>query len=125
MITPTREQLIEAQLHFYPDSRIMSLSEVYREWMDGDGPMDSWETNFNEYYGRIYRDPVEKKRQLCDYVIKQRQDYRVRVARCLALCLQNEANLFYECGLKDGEYQYRGCRYGIEGPDYMSGFGKD
>lgn len=131
-----REELINAQLERWPDSRIMPLSEVYREWMDDDGDMAQWQAAFEEYYGRIYRDPGEKTRQLCDYIIKQRQDYRLRVARCLAMCLQNEVNVFYECGLTVGDmnedgsrspshYKWRGCRYGTEDSQYISGFGKD
>lgn len=135
-MTVDRHALINVQLGQYPDSRIMSLREVYSEWMDDDGDMAEWKANFEAYYGRVYRDPVEKRNQLCDYIIKQRQDYKLRVARSLALCLQNKINVFYECGLitggrnEDGSqdpsrYQWRGCRYGTEPHEYISGFGKD
>jgi hypothetical protein len=51
--------------------------------------------------------------------------HQMHVARCLALCLQHDARVFYECGKRaDGTYAWRGCRYGTEGADYISGFGR-
>ena len=45
------------------------------------------------------------------------------VAEQLIKCLQFPAHVFYECGLrKDGGYRWRGCRYGVMGYQYLSGF---
>jgi hypothetical protein len=46
----------------------------------------------------------------------------INVAPTLAYALQYPAFVIYECGKKpDGSYAHRGIRYGIDGPDYISG----
>lgn len=81
---PTRTELIQAQIRFSPDSRILDVGQALL-WMNEDD----------------------------------------RVARSLALCLQHPIVVFYECGKRgDGTYAWRGARYGVNGNEYISGFGR-
>lgn len=51
------------------------------------------------------------------------QNARARVARVQALVVQFPVFVFYECGRNsDGTYKWRGCRYGVEAHEYLSGF---
>lgn len=41
----------------------------------------------------------------------------------IALTVQYAVCVFYECGRQpDGTYRWKGCRYGVEGHEYQSGF---
>jgi len=44
----------------------------------------------------------------------------------VATTLQYPVRVFYECGrVIGGLREHRGCRYGVEAFEYMSGFGRD
>lgn len=90
-MTEEEEELKSVQLQEWPDSRILTTSEVLHEWLK----------------------------------VGQTKDELLSVAHSLAMCIQYKTLVFYECGMKDGKYQFRGARYGIQGHEYLSGFGKD
>lgn len=128
-----RKQLIAAQMEFWPDSRIMTLGEVYAEWMDEGLDVDELIQEFKTTYRGIYNN--DELVYMNQFIIKRRADHQLRIARSLAMCLQSPVNVFYECGMRLGDmdesgvrapstYRWRGCRYGTEGHEYISGFGR-
>jgi hypothetical protein len=89
---PAVADLVQAQFRQYPDSRILSVSEVIQDWVDEDGLTEA---------------------------------QRARVTRSLAFALQCPVKVFYECGKRpNSTYAWRGCRFGTEGREYLSGFGR-
>ena len=47
------------------------------------------------------------------------------IAKAFLIALQYPARVFYECGKEQNgkDRRWRGCRYGVHGPEYISGFG--
>jgi hypothetical protein len=121
------DALWQAQLREYPDSRRVSVREAFgwmdetpdlesaRAWWDKEHPADEWPAD-----GALRG--LERYKYLNDRVTQ----YRMRMARGLALALQFSCFVFYECGKQsDGTYRWRGCRYGVNGSEYLSGYSRD
>ncbi len=118
-----QKDLEAVQLNLFPDSRIFSLGEVYEFWLNDFGDLDKFASQYIMSRD-CFSEDVEYDVAKAEYVEKRSLEYRLRIATVLALCLQYEAVIFYECGLKeDGSYRWRGARYGIEESAYLSGFG--
>lgn len=127
-------ELVAVQMEQWPDSRILTLAEVYDQWLDDQGDLDAWIKDFGRYR-MAYKDEAQYNAELHHYVTRRRLEYQLRIARGLAMCSQRPVNVFYECGAitdldEHGDriirgYRWRGCRYGTEGYEYISGFGKD
>lgn len=126
-----RQQLIERQLEEYPDSRIMSDQDVRNEWIDNIAAhiRERIDAQCDEHAARLQRlgakvedvkNTFAKEHQ---QLIKLEQEY---VTSCVLLATSNSpVRVFYECGKnKDGTYRFRGCRYGVQGYEYMSGFSR-
>jgi hypothetical protein len=130
-IEALQQQLVDRQLEEYPDSRIMTEREVRNEWIDRVAPhiLKRIDKHCDERAAKLQRIGVkveevknayaEERQQL----IKLEQEY---VASCVLLAtMQDPVRVFYECGKnEDGTYKFRGCRVGVEGHQYMSGFSR-
>ena len=115
-----RQALAERQLEVWPDSRILTVHDVYG-WINSEPPhLEYAVSNWRGIPGNDNRlDHFD------DFVSKVRAEYSLNVARSLMLCLQAPVGVFYECGKNaDGTYKWRGFRYGFEESQYMSGFGR-
>lgn len=118
----SRDELIEVQMREYPDSRIMTLSEVYKEWMDGVGNIESYEKSFaldEECFDSVIAFRMAQNAHIEKEILR----HQLQIASSLAICLQFERVVFYECGLREGKYRWRGARFGVNGSEYLSGFG--
>lgn len=136
---PTKEQLWAAQVAQYPNSVEQSISQVLR-WHEFDlrrTPCTRYEY-FDSHEGWFeYANDPEFIREYNHYVQSHRLTNALCTSNSVAVNLANaldhgEPCLFYLCGpgLEDPEREvYRGCRYGLEGHEYMSGWslilGKD
>ena len=122
-----RGQLIEAQLREWPDSLILTHSQMLGRWLDFDKvPFMQTREEWSKDNGFSLSDKDEKYMTwaLYDaYVERTRANHVRQVLGAIAIAHQHECVVFYECGLKDGKYQWRGARYGVEGHQYASGFG--
>lgn len=117
-------QLWLAQLANYSDSKSVSHSDALR-WLD-EPPQQDLDAEFDRLYAACYPDAVERRIAKHDYVVDRLHNHRLRIARAIAMTIQYEVGVFYECGLKpDGTYRWRGFRYGIEGSQYLSGFSRE
>lgn len=117
-----REILTEAQLIYWPDSRILTLKDVYDYWFTPDH--EKIEARVETAMLWI-RDEATRLTLRTVYYERYVAEYRAQVGQSLAMALQTPVCVFYECGLRDdGEYTYRGCRYGVAAHEYMSGFGR-
>lgn len=124
-----RQQLIERQLEEYPDSRIMTEDEVRDEWIDKFSPhvkqgiVNRCAEHSKRLKGLGFDDDVISSTFREDFSKAHREE-REHVASCVLLAMSNSpVRVFYECSKrKDGTYKFRGCRYGVEGYQYMSGF---
>lgn len=130
-IKTLQQQLIERQLEEYPDSRIMTEREVQAEWIDNIAPhiLKRIDAQCDEHAARLQKlgakvedvkGTFAKERQ---QLIKLEQEY---VTSCVLLTMtQDPVRVFYECCKReDGTYRFRGCRFGVEGSQYMSGFSR-
>ena len=120
------EQVQKAQLEFWPDSKLVSISDVLREW-----PTDypDWiESEGQRLFDMFKHDLVEARAMRTQKILETQAQYRERTLRSIAVCLANAVEYqqtiqFYQCGLnEDGTYKWKGCRYGLEGHEYYSGF---
>lgn len=127
MTTKFIEQLQKAQFEFWPDSKLVSIWEALNEW-----PTDypDWiEKEGERVFERFKHDLVHARSLRAQKMLELQAQYRERTLRSIAVCLANAMNYqqpvqFYQCGLnEDGTYQYKGCRYGLKGYEYYSGFG--
>lgn len=122
------EKLWEAQQVFWPDSRRVELSEVYRLWMpescpDIDQVIDYWDKTIGKCYGK--NEESQRLRDRAYYSQELQHRHRLSISKNLSTVLQFPAFVFYECGKSEkGTYRWRGCRYGLKGPEYMCGFGR-
>ena len=128
-IDTLRQQLIERQLEEYPDSRIMSDDEVCDKWVDELSPrvMTGITRRCAEHAKRLKDagfDEQELRETFRDDWAEAIRQEKAHVAACVLLCMrQNPVRVFYECGKQeDGTYRFRGCRYGVQGYEYASGF---
>ena len=124
-----RQELIARQLEEYPDSRIMTEDEVHDEWIDkaSQSVIRGINSRCAERAKRMkdagFDDAEIRSTFRSDWGDAHRQE-REHVAACVLLVMRdNPVRVFYECGKRaDGTYKFRGCRYGVEGYQYMSGF---
>lgn len=120
--------LWQAQLKEWPDSRLVSLHEVYTTWMTEpplylQSEMAHWDKTLGSAYGTDELHIRKLDRWAYSQEVVHR--HRLQIANNVAAALQFPAFVFYECGKNDdGTYRYRGCRYGVEPPDYSCGFGR-
>ncbi len=120
------EELWKVQLEVYPDSRRLSLKDVYGGWLGEAHPglnaaMDAWD----ERHKDLFWAGSERLIARVSYAEKLMQDYRLQITTGLCMILQYPAFVFYECGKRDdGSYRYRGCRVGLEAHQYLGGFGR-
>jgi hypothetical protein len=120
------DALWDACLARFPDSIRLSLSEVYSRWLDEVPNYGRLKDEFLGREGKLYREVADRVHAMHIHIEKRAQEHRLRVARNVAMALQYPVFVFYECGKReDGVYAWRGCRYGIEGSQYLSGFGRD
>ena len=110
----TRDDLIAAQLHEFPDSRIVTDDEA--AWW----PMETTE---------VVVPRVEGKTEQYIAKMKTIMDLRSSQYSWLDFCFRTTRNndfirVFYECGWSEDEekYRWRGCRYGVNPEDYISGY---
>jgi hypothetical protein len=106
---PTLLDLIRVQLYEWPDSLLLTEKEAVRRW--------------------VY-DPLqdlERRRNRTPFAVaeEQRQRNLIGQAQSSLVCsMQHAVRLYYECGdTRDEQRRWRGCRYGMEGSQYLSGFG--
>ncbi|HET8687803.1 MAG TPA: hypothetical protein VFM18_14225 [Methanosarcina sp.] len=125
-----REILWQAQLKVYPSSVKVDLQKVFSDWPQI--PMSQLKEAVGRYKRTLWlhEDPngpggLDKLSALNSYVNSYKDRYAVMVYHNISLALQHPAVIFYECGniQPDGSRQYRGCRYGVEPHEYISGFG--
>lgn len=126
-----RQQLVERQLEEYPDSRIMTEDEVRNEWVDNIPAhiRERIEAHCDERAAKLQRLGVKVEEVKNAYAEERRMMFRQEmnhIARCVLLAMSNSpVRVFYECGKnEDGTYKFRGCRYGVQGYEYMSGFSR-
>jgi hypothetical protein len=118
------KMLWDAQLRERPDSVRLTVSEAYR-WMDESPNVDALVTWWNKECAESYLNTIERIAARGNYVVETVNNHRLHVARSLAMALQYPAFVIYECGRNaDGTYRWRGIRYGVEGSQYLSGFGR-
>jgi len=132
----TKAALVKAQLANWPDSKMVSIGDALK-WI-----AESYEPNaYDEKAIADYCDnfkgcdntPAERRQTKRDAIASNERTRIERsrsVAQSIAVALANAVEAgtpvqFYLCGFdaKSNTYRYRGCRYGIEGSEYMSGFG--
>lgn len=124
-----REQLVAAQLREHPDSLILTHGEMLSRWLDFDKvphvlSREKW-LKVNEWTYDEGSDLFEVARDYGHYVDKARARYIQEVLQSIAIAHQHPCVVFYECGKRDdGTYAWRGARYGVEGSQYASGFGR-
>jgi hypothetical protein len=131
MPRPTREQLIARQLIEYPDSRILTHSEALH-WPYHDAAITAVDKKRAQDHWELIEDQVDvrDKWYFKALVMSEAEKFAAQralsTARGLAVALSNgEDGVFYECGLQpDGTYRWRGYRFGLEGSEYQSGFGR-
>lgn len=84
-------------------------------------PFELWESQVEFFPDSIIISESEAARKW----YRQEPDYGRQsiIARLLVCTMQYPVRIYYECGRNpDGTYKWRGCRYGVNGPDYVSGF---
>ena len=133
---PAQEELVATQLREYPDSKLVSISDALR-WIQAAQEPNAYDEKAIADYCAIYMTldstPAERRQTRMDAHASNmltRTERSKSVALSIAVALANAVEAgtpvqFYLCGLdsKTNTYRYRGCRYGIEGSEYMSGFG--
>ena len=121
-------ELWEAQLKEWPDSKMVSLHEVYRTWLQEtpsnlEAELAHWDGTLGKTYSEDEAWAKRNDRQF--YVQQIISRHQIQLANNVVTALQFPAFVFYECGKKeDGSYKWRGCRYGTAPHEYMSGFGR-
>lgn len=123
----TLEEIRAAQLREYPDSKFVTVIEAFDWanqipfWLEGEYAEKKKE-ELKTLYGEDWR------WEFSNYVEKERLKYANQILRGIAVALANayeqgDPIQFYECGLQeDGTYKWKGCRFGVEGQEYYSGF---
>ena len=108
--------LWKAQLEYHPDSVEVHLYDAIR-WKA--------ETPPNVEEAVANRKKILPSGHLSDFVDLVFANYRLHVASHLTMCLQFPTGVFYQCGRKvDGEYRYRGYRFGVLPHECLGGFGR-
>jgi hypothetical protein len=121
-----REQLIAAQMHEWPNSRIMTAGEVLNEWLEPDDfpAFVEWKADkFNALWVQGESEP--QQRIWYDRDMQQRRSnyYRQLLGALGCILANDEEVVFYECGVPDEKgKRFRGARFGVEGSEYASGF---
>jgi hypothetical protein len=115
--------LWQAQLREFPDSKRVEVEEAYGWLNESAPPLD--EEWWHKEYGRYFTRDDRRREALNLYATKRTADYRLRIARGLALALQFPVFVIYECGKVDGTYLWRGIRYGVAGSEYQSGLSRE
>lgn len=105
----TRDDLIAAQLHEFPDSRIVTDDEA--AWW----PMETTDVIVPRTGDKTYL-------YLCSMF--NFNNRRTRQYEWLRHCVLYPVHVFYECGWNEDEekYRWRGCRYGVNPEDYIGGY---
>lgn len=123
-IAKVQEELWEVQLQEYPDSVRMKSEEVldacYESPPDLDRILKYWDETksvmWDESDRRHMRSQFAK-----DVIARHKYD----VSRAIAFTIQDPCGVFYKCGKnEDGTYRWMGFRFGFEGSEYQSGFGR-
>lgn len=113
-------KLIEAQMHWYPASVIVHLHDASKWSYELPKAETTWFVELWDKYEKP-RHPGCDQNQLnlrrSEYINDLINRSLTSAARSMALCLQHQIGIFYTVG------KYRGFRYGLEGGDYISGFG--
>lgn len=124
---PTLEQIRAAQLDNYPDSKFVSTREAYEWanqdpfWLHGEYAVKK-KAELQSLYGE------DARWEFANYVEKERLKHANMILRGISVCFANayengDTIQFYECGRQeDGTYRWKGCRFGLEGQEYYSGF---
>jgi hypothetical protein len=120
-----QHELIIAQLQAYPDSKLLTPDEAIARWVDGPIDTSAIEAEFEEFWGDMKDEGLYREFKAAR-IIERLVKSRMQVLRTITMMLTGdyEAVQFYECiGTDDGKFRWRGCRYGVEEHEYMSGFG--
>lgn len=124
--------LWDVQMREWPDSVQRDVHYVLKNWC-GNHPVPK---DFQDYYVKdlswwldFCTTPEEKKQAERDMHKEiQRMWSQELVARLHSVTMALQYHgvcVFYECGLNpDGTYKWKGCRFGVEGHEYQSGFGR-
>ncbi len=129
---PSRDQLIQAQLKFWPDSRIMKFDEVLVEWGQGGCTVKDKHYVPFDLAWKLEED-FDTSSVDITFLFTQWRACRARIEalicahqtmQSIAMAVADDPHgVFYECGKnEDGTYRWRGFRYGLEGHEYRSGF---
>lgn len=124
MLEATRlyaEQILwQVQLRHYPDSVRVPVSDALR-WQDEQPAfMEQRKKEFFEDYADLKADQQIVRLMWGHKHLELVAQHRAMLAGSLSLCLQYPVGVFYTCC----EGRYRGFRYGTEGSEYISGFGR-
>jgi hypothetical protein len=117
-----RAQLVAAQLQEWPDSRIMTHSEVVHEWMTAPPFMKYAEWCKTESTAPFQHGVLDQAymRAAAEHRSGYHSKMLMSIMCSIACCTEA---VFYECGTPDEHgRRFRGARFGIEGCEYMSGF---
>lgn len=120
------DDLWQVQLSVWPDSKRLTLNEVYSNWLSEATPgVDTAMAEWDARRGQLYSGDTTRVIARVAYAEGLIKDHRLNVAHSLCTVLQYPAFVFYECGKRpDGSYAWRGCRVGPEPNEYISGFGR-
>ena len=120
------DDLWQVQLSVYPDSKRLTLREVYSNWLAETAPgLDEVLADWDDRARLLYSEVQARSIARVAYAEGLIKDHHLNVAHNICTVLQYPAFVFYECGKRpDGSYAWRGCRVGPEPNEYISGFGR-